>query len=120
MAKAITEMVGESCRSPPRTTRHRRLVPALGRGSAAHRQAVGQVDPPLCDSSINHHNGTYAWGGEIYQVAGVVYSSEPAVGADGSSGVIGTGVPTSGLTGDTSSTYEGWFKSTGTVQDQVS
>jgi hypothetical protein len=92
----------------------------LAHSPTAYYRLDERKGPTLCDSSPALDNGTYASSGITYHVDGALLNStDKAVEANGSAGDIGQGGATSGLTGDVSFTYEGWFKSTATVQDQV-
>jgi len=72
--------------------------------------------PTMSDSSPSANNGTYA-AGVRFGVPGAM-AGDSAVAAVTPSSGIGTGGPSSGLTGDHNFTLEAWFCRTGTVQDQ--
>jgi hypothetical protein len=73
----------------------------------------------LCDSSASHTNGTFNASGITYGAPGALGgSSDTAVSADGSNGVIGTGGSV-GPTGNHSFTLEGWVRSTASTQSQA-
>jgi hypothetical protein len=76
--------------------------------------------PKLCDYSSAVNVGTYASSGITYGVpGGLPGDSDTAISANGTPGVIGNSNSDSGVSGSESFTLEGWFKSTGTVQDQA-
>jgi hypothetical protein len=74
--------------------------------------------PTMCDSSTSANNGTYGTSGLTYGVSGALSnSSDTAVGSAGDQ--VGTSAAGSGITGGSPFTLEGWFRSTGTVQNQA-
>ena len=74
--------------------------------------------PAMCDSSPTAVDGTYNAAGLIFGVPGALLGDpDTAVRADGTNGVIGIG-GASPITGNQSFTLEGWYRSTGTEQNQ--
>jgi hypothetical protein len=92
----------------------------LADGPVAYYRLDESGGPTMCDMSTSKNDGTYSASGITYGVPGAL-SGDPdsAVAADGTPGVIGISNAYSAIAGNSSFTLEGWFRSTGTIQDQV-
>lgn len=95
----------------------------LADGPIAYYRLDETSGPTMCDSSSQANNGTYNGSNVTYGVPGALLSSsDTAVAADGmpsTPGVIGTSNSNSPISGNESFTLEGWFRSTGTTQNQA-
>ncbi len=92
----------------------------LAEGPVAYYRLDESGGATMCDSSTSKNDGSYNASGITYGVPGAL-SGDPdsAVAANGTPGVIGVSNAYSPIAGNSSFTLEGWFRSTGTTQDQV-
>lgn len=92
----------------------------LADGPIAYYRLDDAAGSPMCDASTQANDGTYAASGVTYGVPGALLkASDASVTANGTSGDIGDSDSNAALSGNSSFTYEAWFRSTGTVQSQA-
>ena len=92
----------------------------LNDGASAYFRLDEASGPSMCAEYYNQI-GTYNASGISYGVQGAIDGDpDTAVSADGTPGVIGVGgSENSGVSANSSFTLQGWFRSTGTTQNQA-
>jgi len=89
-------------------------------GPIAYYRLDDAVGSPMCDASTQANDDTYASSGVTYGVPGALLkTSDASVTANGTSGDVGDSDSNAALSGNSSFTFEAWFRSTGTIQSQA-